>query len=97
MFNFSANHLIWLGSKEYDRARVSFLKDADTKRCYQIYDYQKRYEFCAGKVYCVSGKVNSADKLYLILESVKEDKRYSDFKEQALIGFKAPNQIFPGT
>jgi hypothetical protein len=26
--------------------------------------------------YCVSGKVNSADKLYLVIESVKPDAKY---------------------
>lgn len=97
MFNFSANHLIWLDAKEYDRARVSIFKDKDTNRCYKIYDYQKKFEFCADKVYCISGKLNSADKLYLILESAKEDIRYSNFKEQSSAKFKVPDQAFLGT
>jgi len=29
-----------------------------------------------GKIYCISGKVNSADKLYLVLEHSKEDRHY---------------------
>ena len=29
------------------------------------------------RYYCVSGKVNSADKLYLVLESVKKDTQHS--------------------
>lgn len=30
-----------------------------------------------GQYYCVSGKVNSADKLYLVVESVKPDNKRS--------------------
>jgi hypothetical protein len=29
-----------------------------------------------GKYYCVSGNVNSADKLYLVIESVKPDDKH---------------------
>jgi hypothetical protein len=29
-----------------------------------------------GQYYCVSGKVNSADKLYLVIESVKPDTKH---------------------
>jgi hypothetical protein len=29
------------------------------------------------RVYCVSGKVNSADKLYLVVESVKPDTKHN--------------------
>jgi hypothetical protein len=31
-----------------------------------------------GGVYCISGKVNAADKLYLILEHHKTDKNYQE-------------------
>ena len=47
------------------------MKDIDTNRSYKIYDYSKNMTFETGKKYCVSGKVNSADKLYLIAESYK--------------------------
>jgi hypothetical protein len=30
-----------------------------------------------GSYYCVSGKVNSADKLYLVIESVKPDAKHN--------------------
>jgi hypothetical protein len=29
-----------------------------------------------GQYYCVSGKVNSADKLYLVVESIKPDTKH---------------------
>jgi hypothetical protein len=86
MFNFSANHMVWLDSNDYSKARVSILKDLDTHRCYRVYDYQKSFVFNPGKVYCVFGKINSADKLYLILEQAKEDTRYSIVKGQVIRG-----------
>jgi hypothetical protein len=30
-----------------------------------------------GSYYCASGKVNSADELYLVIESVKPDAKYN--------------------
>lgn len=83
MFNFSANHMIWVSSKNYGKAIVHFLTDLDTKRCYRVYDYQRSAQFQADKVYCISGKVNSADKLYLILESSREVTYNSVFKVHA--------------
>lgn len=80
MFNFSANHMIFISSKDFEKARVSILKDADTNRCYKVYDYKKAFSFEPDKKYLVSGKINSVDKMYLILENAKEDIRYSNVK-----------------
>jgi hypothetical protein len=77
MFNFSANHMFAVSSTDHDKAKVSILIYADTKRCYKVYDYKKAFKFEPNKMYCISGKVNSADKLYLILENAREDKLYS--------------------
>lgn len=71
MFNFSANHLQWLSTDSYIRYNVHVLKDMDTKRCYKVYDFMKKWQFEGSRQYNVSGKVNSADKIYLVLESVK--------------------------
>ncbi len=86
MFSFSANHLTLVSSAEYDRAIVTILKDEDTKRCYKVYDYSKTFLFQPDKIYCISGKINAADKLYLILENVKEDKKHSLVKVQSGLG-----------
>ena len=86
MFNFSANHLTLVSSAEYDRAIVTILKDEDTKRCYKVYDYSKTFLFQPDKTYSISGKINAADKLYLILENVKEDKKHSLVKVQSGLG-----------
>ena len=74
MFNFSSKNLIWISTKEFEKCNTHIMKDVDTNRCYKIYDYLKKMIFETGKKYCVSGKVNSADKLYLIAESYKEVK-----------------------
>jgi hypothetical protein len=45
-------------------------------RCYKAYDYGDVLQMTPGMVYCISGKINSANKLYLILEHSKQDNRY---------------------
>jgi hypothetical protein len=72
MFNFSANNQKLLSIKEYDKCKVCLMKDMDTNRCYKVYDYSNNTSMEIGKVYSISGKVNSADKIYLFLEKFKE-------------------------
>lgn len=72
MFNFSANHLQWLSTHRYSRCNVHILQDQDTKRCYKVHDFVKKWQFEGSRQYAVSGKVNSTDKIYLVLETVKE-------------------------
>ena len=71
MFNFSSNNLLWISTKQYDRYFVHLMMDADTKRYYWVYDFKKALKFEDGLNYCVSGKVNSADKIYLVAENMK--------------------------
>lgn len=90
MFNFSANHITIVSSLDYGKCIVYVVKDLDTNRCYKVYDYSKSSNMTLGCVYCISGKVNTADKLYLILEHYKMDKCFqqssdSVFKEQSPI------------
>ncbi len=75
MFNFSANNLVLISQKKYDMSNVFVLKDRTTNRCYKIYDFSKTALFELFKLYCVFGKVNSSDKLYLVLDGMKEDKK----------------------
>jgi len=51
------------------------MKDRSTNRYYKIYDFMKSAILEPSKLYCISGKVNSADKIYLVLEMIKEDKK----------------------
>ena len=77
MFNFSANHLFLLSRKEYRSCAVLLLLDRDTQRVYRLHDFTKAHAMEPDSYYCVSGKVNSADKLYLVMESVKPDAKHN--------------------
>jgi len=77
MFNFSANHLFLLSRTEYRKCAVFLLRDLDTQRVYRLYDFTKALLLRPGVAYSVAGKVNSADKLYLVLESVRLDTKDS--------------------
>ena len=77
MFNFSANHLVLLSRTEYPSCAVFLLRDLDTQRVYRLHDFTKTLLLRPGVAYSVAGKVNSADKLYLVLESVRPDTRHA--------------------
>jgi hypothetical protein len=76
MFNFSANHLLLLSRMEYRSCAVFVMRDDSTRRVYRLYDFSKSQLITPDQYYCVSGKVNSADKLYLVIESVKPDTKH---------------------
>src|SRR5260370_17435771 len=76
MFNCRANRLLLLSRTEYRTCVVFLMQDDSTPRVYRLYDFTKSQQITPGQYYCVSGKVNSADKLYLVIESVKIDTRY---------------------
>jgi hypothetical protein len=77
MFNFSANHLFLLSRTEYRSCAVFSLQDGDTKRVYRLYDFTKALLIQPEVAYCIAGKVNSADKLYLVIESVRPDAKHA--------------------
>ena len=62
---------------EYPSCSVFRLRDLDTQRVYRLYDFSKS-QLIRPNVACrAAGKVNSADKLYLVIESVRPDTRHS--------------------
>lgn len=75
MFNFSANNLFLITVFDYKKFNILIMKDRCTNRCYKIYDFTKTATPEMSKPYCISGKVNSADKIYLVLENIKDDKK----------------------
>ena len=77
MFNFSANHLFLLSRTEYRSCAVLLLLDRDTQRVYRLHDFTKSHHLVPGQAYCVAGKVNSADKFYLVIESVRPDTKHA--------------------
>lgn len=75
MFNFSANNLTLLSRTECRSCLVFVMKDRYTHRVYRLYDFTKSQEIAPDQVYCAFGKVNSADKLYLVIETVRPDTK----------------------
>ena len=76
MFNFSANHLALISRTEYRSCAVFVMRDDSTHRVYRLYDFTKAQQNSPNGYYCISGKVNSADKPYLVIESVKPDTKH---------------------
>ena len=76
MFNFSANHLLLLSRMEYRTCAVLLMRDDSTRRVYRLHDFTKSHAPTPGLYYCVFGKVNSTDKLYLVVESIKLDTKH---------------------
>jgi hypothetical protein len=56
---------------------VILLPDLDTQRVYRLHDFTKALLIRPDVAYCVAGKVNTADKLYLVIESVRPDARHT--------------------
>ena len=77
MFNFSANHLTLLSRTGYRSCAVFMVLDHSTHRIYRLYDFTKAHAMEPGSYYCGSGKVNSAGKLYLVIESVRQDAKHN--------------------
>ena len=52
------------------------MQDRDTQRVYRLDEFSKARLIRPGVACCVAGKVNSADKLYLAVESVRLDTKH---------------------
>ena len=76
MFNFSANHLFLISRTEHPSYAVLLMQDRDTKRIYRLYDFSKAQLIRPDVAHRVLGKVNSADRLYLVIESVRPDTKH---------------------
>jgi hypothetical protein len=50
---------------------VFVMRDDSTRQMYRLYDFTKSQQISPHRYYCEAGKVNSADKLYLVIESIK--------------------------
>ena len=53
------------------------MQDRDTQRVYRLYDFTKTQLIPPDRAYCIAGKVNSAGKLYLVIESVRPDTKHA--------------------
>ena len=77
MFNFSANHLFLLSRTEYRSCAVFLMQDRDTQRVYRLYDFTKALLIPPDMAHCIAGKVNSAGRLYLVIDSVRSDTKHA--------------------
>jgi hypothetical protein len=76
MFNFSANHLFLISRTEFRSCALLLMLDHDTRRVYRLFDFTKCLRPIPGKAYCVAGKVNSVNTIYLVVESIKLDLKH---------------------
>ena len=56
---------------------VFLMQDLDTQRVYRLYDFTKAQLIPPDQAYCIAGKVNSAGKLYQMIESVRPDTKHA--------------------
>jgi len=64
---------------EYHTCVVFLMQDDSTAGSTALRLHQSQ-TITSDHYYCVSGKVNSADKLYLVIESVKRDTQHSPIR-----------------
>ena len=69
--------MLTLALKEYPSCAVFLLRGLDTKRVYRLYDFSKAQLIRPDVAHCVAGKVNSAGKCCLVIESVRPDTKHS--------------------
>ena len=51
------------------------MQGRDAQRVYRLYDFTKTQ--LIPQAYCIAGKVNSAGKLFLVIESVRPDTKHA--------------------
>jgi hypothetical protein len=72
-----ANPLLLLSPTEYPSCAVFLLRDLDTQRVYRLYDFTKAQLIRPNAACCVASQVNSAGKLYLVIDAVRPDTRHA--------------------
>ena len=65
--------MFMLSSTEFPSCARFLLRDLDAQRVYRLFDLTEALLIWPNVAYYVAGKVNSADKLYLVIESVRSD------------------------
>ena len=56
---------------------MCLIPDRDIQRVYRLYDFNKAQLIPPDMAYCIAGKVNSAGRLYLVIESVRPDTKHA--------------------
>ena len=68
--------MVQFSRTEYRTCAVFLMQDRDTQRVYRVYDFTKALLIPPDKAHCIAGKVNSAGRLYLVIESVRPDTKH---------------------
>ena len=76
-YDFRQRQMLTLSRAEYPMCAVILLWDLDTQRVCRLDNLTNAQLIRPDVAYCVAGKVNSADKLYLVIESVRLDTKHS--------------------
>ena len=69
--------LVEFSRTEYRTCAVFLMQDRDTQRVCRLYDFIKTQLIPPDQAYRVAGKVNSVDRLHLVIESVRPDARHA--------------------
>ena len=64
---------------EYRTCAVLLMQDRDIQRVYRLCDFIKAQLLPPNQAYQIAGKVNSAGKLNLVIESVRPDTKHARY------------------
>ena len=61
---------------ECPKCAVFLVRDLDTQAVYRFYAFTKAQLIRPAVAYCVSGKINRTDKLYLVIDPARPDTKH---------------------
>ena len=73
----SLRQLVEFSRAEYRTCAVFLMQDRDTQRVCRPYDFIKPHRLPPDQAHRMAGKVNSADRLHLVIESVRPDTKHA--------------------
>ena len=76
-YDFPQRPMLTFSQTEHPKCAVILLPDLDTQGVYRLRDFTRALLIRPDVAYCVAGKVNSADRLYLVIESVRPDTKHA--------------------
>ena len=76
-YDFRQRPMLTFSQTEYPTCAVILLRDLDTQRVCPLDNLTNAQLIRPDVACCVAGKVNSRDKLYLVIESVQPDTRHA--------------------
>ena len=71
----SLRQLVEFSRTKYRTCAVFLMQDCDTQRVRRLYDFIKPHRLPLDQAHRMAGKVNSADRLHLVIESARPDTK----------------------